>query len=196
MADEIGGTIAAIRGDRDELLELVGDNGRGGVQVCFRRDAIQTGQQGQAQAIVLAAAFAPGLTVAPELVDLAVDRARHQIVGEAATREQQRRSPGELEGPALGAVAKRVGGLPRHSGSLGGIADDAPFGERVEENGDPFGRPAVLALVVAWARVPARGEDLIDKVRVEKTGRAGVRLVRGFQGQRRRLGGSGCVFHM
>jgi hypothetical protein len=124
---------------------------------------IEAGEHGEAKTIVVAVALAADLAVAHDQLSIAVNGARHEIVGKTLAGVDEGGAPGELKGTARSAAAQGIGGLPRHARRPRGIGDDPGLGERPQKDADALPGPAVLALVPTGAGVAAGVERLLDQ---------------------------------
>ena len=168
----IAHALPAGREQIEILLELVGDDARGGcVLAAVLRLAVEPGQHGHRQAIVVAMLFGDDRAVAVDGLDAAVHGARQELVGEAAAGEDESRFPAEMEGAAGRAVAMGVSALRAHSGGAGRVGDDSAFGKAFAEDALALGRPAVVA-----QPAPGLGEAVFQRLGDEASdiGRIGM----------------------
>lgn len=156
---------------------------RGAAVLVALGDAIEPAEEAEREAVVVAVALADNRAVAVDLLDDAVQRPCEQLVGEPVAREMERGLP--ARGEQRIAVAQVVGGLGAHAGGLGGVGDDAPLREIVEEEPLAPRRPAVVSTV------PGVGEVVFEVRRDQRTGRRRGEG-RGFTGVRGEVG-SGSV---
>lgn len=99
-------------------------------------------------------AFAPELAVAIDQFDAAVERARHQGVGEEMTGLLLGGEPAQMEAATRGPVAKSVSALLAHAGGPGGVLHHPALAERFEKDALALRRPAIMArgLAIAYLR--------------------------------------------
>ena len=125
--------------------------------------AVHAPQQVHRQTVVVAVALAPDFSGPDDRLDRAVDGALHQRVGYFGQRQEQRGAPGAGEGPALGAGAQDIGALHAHPRGPRGAGRHAASCQRIKEDANARGSPAVRAGAAAWADVAACGHRLIEQ---------------------------------
>ena len=141
-----GRLAAAAADDGEELVPFLGDGaGRGRALAEPFGLAVEPGEHGHCEAVVVAVALGDQLAVAVEPLDAAVHPAREQFVAHPAAGDEDRRAPGQGEGAAFRALAQIVGGVAADPDGAAGVGDDPAGGEGVEELRLPLGREAVRA---------------------------------------------------
>ena len=133
----------------EEAVELGGDEARGlmrrlaGVLV---GEAIEAGEHRRGQAVVVAVAGDRLAVGAGDGLDLPVDRAGEQRIGDLLARDQIGGAPAERKRRARRAPTQRIGRGLRHADQRAGRADGVALGDGFEKPALAIGRPAVIPL--------------------------------------------------
>lgn len=140
-------------GEVDEAVEVRGEHRV--VPGLVRPDLpIEAGQHGPGEAVVEIVSLAPNSAVADDDRDGAMKDSRDERPDGAGDAE--RHVPGVVEGRC--AVAKFVGGTRAQARGAGREGNRAAIGERLEEQADTLGRPAVATHGAAVGRDPIGGD--------------------------------------
>ncbi len=131
----------------DELKEPV-EPGRHRQHLGQRCRRIDSVQQRKRQLGVLAGIGGDAVFAHPARL-LALDRRRHQPVGNDPPRDQQGRLPPQIESIAARLAAKRIAAALRHPDAARGLGDDAVVGEMRQKSRLPPRAPTIGAVFVA-----------------------------------------------
>ena len=145
--------------DIDEGIEIIGESlHRPGGEGSRTGQHVEALQHPQRQPVVEMVAVSAQLAVADDGVDLAVDGAVHELVGDNRRGGEESGAPGIVERPALGGGAHRIGALPAHPRSACRSGNRAGGGQCLQEGADARPRPSIDALRAALAPVTTAGE--------------------------------------